>query len=246
MGCSFPFASFTWLPIIFFKNVSAIVFPHMSHFMLFAFLCVLYKAYASVNLKYVPFRPRGMEYKQFIGLFIIGIMVLSTIGLIVVNYTDNAAVTKLEYNDFTFRLANNQYFARIDGIEHGFVFFPGDLEFIAIPDDVKALLQSPVLTVTYDPQSNISENLGEAQYYFEVQLSDIKMIQRSLTNSSGTELPQASCADATDAQPVVDLRLSGVSGIKAEGNCIIVNSLDAYDLYQQTERIIYSVLGVMQ
>jgi len=103
----------------------------------------------------------------------------------------------------------------------------------------------PVLTVTYDRESDIADNLGEAQYYFELQLGDDKVIERAVINDDDV-LPKKTCDDATEAQPVIEIRSSESSSIVAEGNCIKVNALDAYDLYQQTERIIYASLGVIE
>ena len=178
------------------------------------------------------------------GLFIAFIMVFSIFGF-VINFAIQPSVSTAKYGDFKFRVVNQQYITKINGDEYKFVFFPMDLEYIMLSDEVKQLLAQPVLTVTYDPKSNLSQNLGEAQYYMELQLSDEIMIERALIDNAGTSLPQKSCADATSSQPVIDLRISGVSGIRTEDSCIIVTALDAHDLYQQVERIVYTVLGVM-
>ncbi len=184
-----------------------------------------------------------MDKKKWMGLFIAFIMVFSIFGFII-DFAVQPTTKKLKYDDFKFTLVNNQYIAKINGKEHVFVFFPKDLEYITVLDDVKSLLSQPVLTVTYDPGSDMAGNLAEAQYYFEVQL-DNKVIERALTNNEGTKLSQKSCSDASESQPVIELRKGDVSSIKAENSCIIVTALDAYDLYQNTERIIYTVLGVM-
>lgn len=185
-----------------------------------------------------------MERKTIIGLIVVFLMVSSIFGF-VVDFAVKPSVQKLEYGDFKFRLVNQQYLASIGGEERTFVFFPGDLEFIQVSDDAKALLGKPVLTIAYDSNSDIAENFGEAQYYFEVQLNGEKTIERALTNNDGGSLPQRSCADATSEQPVIELNKGDTSEIRAEGNCVIVTSLDSYDLYQQTERLIYVMLGVM-
>jgi hypothetical protein len=208
-------------------------------------LCSLFKGLLHNLFKFMPYRIVGMNKKMVIGLIIAFLMISSIFGF-VVDFAFQPSVKKLKYNDIKFRLVNQQYFASIDGEERTFVFFPADLEFIQVPDDVKSLLGASVLTITYSPKSDIAENLGEAQYYFELQLQDKIVIERALTNNEGTELPQKSCADATDSQPVIELRRGDVSEIRADGNCVVVTALDAYDLYQQTERLVYVILGVMK
>ncbi len=179
---------------------------------------------------------------MLIGLFIAFIMIASIFGVVLDYYA--APATKLKYNNFKFQRVNEQYVTTINGKQHTFSFFPRDLEAIQVPDGVRTLLQQPVVTVTYDPKSDMAENLGEAQYYFEVQLQDIT-IERALTDNTNTTLPKKSCSDATPEQLVVELRQSNESRITVDKNCLVVNALDPFDLYQETERIIYSGLGVM-
>ena len=179
---------------------------------------------------------------MWMGLFIAFIMVFSIFGF-VVDFALQPS-QKLKYGDYKFRVVDQRYITKIDGQEHVFAFFPLDLEYIQLTDDVKRLLAAPVLTITYNPESNLSQNFGEAQYYFELQLQN-KAVERAVTNNQGLDLPQKSCADATEQQPVIELQTGVASKISAEGNCIVITSLDAYDVYQQVERIIYITLGVM-
>lgn len=185
-----------------------------------------------------------MLSKKIMGIIIIGLMILSTVALVIVDLAVGPSGS-LKYNGFKFQPVSNQFVTKINGEEHRFLFFPGDIEFIQITPAVNALLGKPVLTVTYDPNSSIAQNLAEVQYYFELQLSNDKVIERALTDNANTELIQKSCADATDAQPVIYLEQGNVSKIVADGNCIMLTALDPYDLYQQSERIVYHVLGVI-
>ena len=182
---------------------------------------------------------------MWIGLFIAFIMVFSIFGFII-DFAVQPSAKGAKYGDFKFRVVNQQYVTKINGVEHVFFFFPRDLEYILLSGEVKALLDKPVLIVTYDPKSNLSENFAESQYYFESQLADGKTIERALTNNEGTQLSQKSCSDATESQPVIELRKGEKSGVSAVGNCIQLSAVDAFDLYQQTERLIYTIFGVMQ
>lgn len=204
------------------------------------FLIIYYITFLNPCLRFV-----GMDKKMLMGLFIAFIMVFSIFGF-VIDFAVRPSVSKAEYGDFKFKIVGEQYITKINGKEHVFVFFPGDLEFIQVSDEVRKLLESPVLAVTYNPNSSIAQNLGEAQYYFELQLQDVKAIERALTNNEGTQLSQKSCGDASEAEPVILLQKADESGIVAKDSCIILSAVDPFDLYQQTERIIYTVLGVMK
>lgn len=182
-----------------------------------------------------------MNKKVLIGLFFAFIMIFSIFGMVVEFLSPEE---KLEYGEYTFKIKNNQFFTKINGIERGFLFYPQDLEYITMPEEIKMLLSSPVFTVTYNPQSDMAEDLASAQYYFEVQLQD-KVIERALTNNTDTSLPQKTCEDSTPENPVVELRQADESAITIDNTCIIIGAVDARDLYQQTERFIYTILGVM-
>ena len=185
-----------------------------------------------------------MDTKKVMGLGVIALMLLSTLALVLVDYAQTGSST-LKYNGVKFTFANNQYTAKINGQQHSFLFFPGNLEFINVTDGVKSLLQSPVLTVTYNPNSTFADSLGSAQYYFEEQLSDVKTIERAVTNNEGVGLPKKSCEDATQSQPVIELSQGNQSIIEADGNCIRIQAFSERDLFEETERVIYALLGVM-
>ena len=109
-----------------------------------------------------------MDRKMVLGIFIAFIMIASIFGVVLDRFATPSQSYK--YGDYKFRAVNNQFITGINGKQHTFSFFPRDLEAIQISDDVKALLGQPVLTVTYDPNSEIADAFGEVQYYFEVQL----------------------------------------------------------------------------
>jgi len=184
-----------------------------------------------------------MKPKVLAGLFIIFLMISSVFG-VVFYYTTSSPQT-LEYEGITFRPQQNQLAATIDEQSYQFVFFPGDLEHIEVPQGLASTLDKPVLTITYDPMVNLSENLADAQYYLETQLAKTKTVERGLTNSSGTSLAERSCEDATQAQPVIELREAQTAGIVREGSCVIIKAADAYTLYQFSERVLFAALGVM-
>lgn len=179
--------------------------------------------------------------KKVMGLFIIAIMLLSTLALVVIDFAGPSAST-IKYGDYKFRIANGQNIVKIDGVERSFAFFPGDIEYVQVPDEAKTLLSNQVLTVSYE-EGNMSGVFAEAQYYVEYQL-DTKVIERAVS-VDGYGLPVKTCADATASQPVIFFKEND-SGISVENNCIIISAYDAYDLLQQVERLLYIVLGVMQ
>ena len=184
-----------------------------------------------------------MDKKQWMGLFIAFVMISSVFGF-VASYGSSKGQT-VKYNGIKFVIVNDQYRTSIDGVQHNFIFFPGDIEYIQLSDKVKQLLTSPVISVTYDPSSELAENLAESQFYFNTQLRNKLVVEIAVTDDSTVQLPVKSCADSTISNPVIELRKGNQSSITAENSCIVVSALDSFDLYQLTERLVFTSLGVM-
>lgn len=183
--------------------------------------------------------------KMVVGGFFAFLMVASVVGF-AVNFVA-APTNSLDYYDHRFTITpQNTFKLDLDGQTREFLFFPGDIESVTLPESTKELFEKAVVTVTYDPESELKETLAEAQYYFETQLDEKLVIERALTNSTGTALSEKSCESATEEQPIIMLNPTNESGITLENNCLKINAIDNYDLIQQTERVIYTILGVME
>lgn len=201
-------------------------------------------------LKRFPICPYQMKSlnertkKMIVGGFIAFIMIAS-VFVVTLDYFFSPS-NKLEYNGFIFRPGNNEFISEINGKTYSFLFFPGDLEFINVPEKAKEILRAEVLTISYNPAGELSPALATAQFYFEEQLDGVKIIDRAVLNSSGLSLQQKSCANATVTQPVIELYEGNSSNIVASDNCIKINGVSPSDIMQLSERIVYQVLGVMK
>lgn len=230
--------------MIFFKNVSPSVLPQMSHFIWVIPLCVFYKVLCIIFLNSL-FSLWCMDKKKVaVSLFILFIMIFSVFGLVL--YYAVPPQPPLEYNGFKFTVLQSGFQSEIGGVDRQFLFFPQDIEYISLSDEVKSALNQPVWTVAYNPQDVRNSTLGEAQYYLEFHLSDKRTIERALTNVTVESLPQKSCADATESQPVVLIEFANETGVFVENNCVRISSLSDLDLVRGVERVIYHVLGVMK
>ena len=187
-----------------------------------------------------------MEKKAIFSLIVIFVMVFSVFGF-VLNFVANPD-TVTEYGDYKFRATPDGYKTKINGKEFIFISLPSYLEFISLPKKAIELLTGrQAYTLTYNPESGLKEIQAGAQYYMEQQLQKTNIyLERGLTNNTGTSLPQRTCTDATEFQPVIYMKQSNESSITAEKNCIIIQSQDQQDVPQQMERILYTILGVMK
>jgi len=179
--------------------------------------------------------------KKVIASLVIAFLLISSIFGFVLSY--QAQDTSVKYGKYRFNIIQNQYITNIDGKKMSFLMLPFDVESINI-SEAKSLLQKEVWTVSYDQNSSFAEALADAQYYLEYQLEGKRIIERALLEDG--QLPKRTCMDATDVQLVIELREANESDIVVSGNCIIISSFEPIDVYRQTERVVYDVLGVMQ
>ena len=185
-----------------------------------------------------------MDSKKVIGAFIAFLMIASIFGATLDYFTTGAGNT-LEYNDYEFRTVNGQYVTVIDDEPRVFNIYPTDIEHITLDEQTRTLLASPVLTITYNPNTTLAPSFAEAQYYLEYITTDKITVERALTNNTGTELPQKTCADATPAQPVILFQESNETGITTQNNCLTINALDNYDTAQYSERLAYHFFKII-
>jgi len=184
-----------------------------------------------------------MNRKQTFSILVLVLFIASAFG-VAFDYLSPGS-RGLKYNGHTFHQADQQYAVTVSDKELRFYYYPADLEYLTLDPQVTTLLDPPIYIITYDPQNEEAEAFAQLQFEFEQYLQNTKAISRALTNNTGTDLPQKTCADALPTQPVILLQQSNQSSITAQNNCIIINSTNPADLLSQGERIIYKLLGIM-
>lgn len=191
------------------------------------------------------------DKKTAMSIFIAAIMILSVIGFVLVDY-DSTGASKKTYNGHKFIRLPNGWRGNINGEQIVFNYLPDQVEDLKITQESKNMLQqTPVIAVTYDPNSRWAQDYGALQYYLEQSLkSDTKFIMRALTNNTKyQQIQQITCANASAKLPVIILNVNTTlnnTQINYENSCLSVNANKWDDLYRATDRLIYLTLGVMK
>ena len=189
---------------------------------------------------------RQKKKQMLVALFIIAIMVLSTLGF-VLDFSQPSQST-LEYNTHKFTQTTQGWSTKLNGQKRLFLFFPGQLEDISFPDEAKKILTSPKqVSLSYDSNTTSVQVFAELQFDLERRLTNYANVYvvRGISNSEGTALPTIMCGNATETVPVVFFRESNTTQVLAENNCIIAESSAPIDAVRIAERILYTVLGIM-
>ncbi len=182
----------------------------------------------------------GSRKQWFAGGFLIAIMVMSTLGYVLGSSADTTLSVK--YNEYTFKNTKNLWTAKVQGKERMFAFLPQDVG-IDNASILQLISSTPVLAVSYDPNSTLVESLAEAQYRLEQEISSPTII-RGITQPTGN-IAVITCKNASTTIPVLILQEGNTTRFSQDNNCIIAEAISEADVARITDRILYTFLGVM-
>jgi hypothetical protein len=171
-------------------------------------------------------------------------MVMSVFG-----YMWGSARTKMSYNGFKFyQLENGNYMINVNGKNIIFNYYPGDLENINATKGLRNLFTGPMVYATSDINSTYAEAIAEVQFNLGRVLDEITgtYVQNAFTSKTEHNLPAVTCENASMVIPVIIFEKSNITQITAEGTCIIVEAKARQDIGVLYERILYSIIGVME
>ena len=192
-------------------------------------------------------KDNGEKKKTYAAVFIIGIMVLSTLGF-VLGYNQDTTNAQ-NYQDHKFRKVGNGWTTKIGAKDLVFTYHPSQLEQIPMSLNASAILsKTKQIALTYDSNSPNLQYLADAQFDLERKFNQYanSYVTSGLTNSSQTSLPQIQCENSTISMPVILIQDGYTTEIQSNESCIIASAGAPGDTLALSERIIYTTLGVMK
>lgn len=186
------------------------------------------------------------DKKTIMSIFIAAIMVISVIGFAL---TFATPTEQLEYNGYKFARTSQGLQTKVNGIRLTFYYYPAEIADIPFPDEAKQTIEgSKVLWFSYDPNDLYAPEIADVFFYIEEALAAVKDVyaQRGLINSTGYDLPEITCANATSTVPVLIMRQGNETKIEASQNCVIVNAAIVNDVYKAGDRLLYQAFNVMK
>jgi len=200
-------------------------------------------------------RPRKRRNKNrpkiLIAIFVISIMVLSTIGFIVDFAVNPSEETQdIQYGDFIFTQTDQGLLTTdINGQQVTFFTFPPSVEYIQIPQDALDMMQKAyTIKVTYDVNATEAETLAFVQYSLEQSIPKVvgTVVERGITEAiDDGVLPRITCDDATFDKPVLYLKQGDDIRISYENGCIIAEAVDRFSILHIHDRLLYGMFGVI-
>ena len=189
-------------------------------------------------------KEKGFRKELIMPLFIVFIMVMSVFG-----YMWGSGRTKLNYNGFKFyALENGGFMLKMDDYNAAFNYYPSELELVEIPSSAKSIFKAPMFYTTSDYNSTFKETIDEVKFNIaQVIGSDSgTFVKNAYTSETEYDTDVITCADATPSVPVIYIMRSNSTSITLENSCVTIKAVNRQEMFMASERLVYSILGVME
>lgn len=184
------------------------------------------------------------------------ILVLAFMGFTLIGMTFsfvffgfNSGNAKANYKGLKFKLdrQNMVWVAKISNAYAGFSFLPNEVEDINISAKLKNLRNK----FEIDATSNISDvnngSIAGAQHQMGITMQNYNVfIRRGFLSDNVYNISIINCSMATSAVPIIYFKTGNKTQISQDGDCIIAEARGGQDMIRIKDRIVYSILGVME
>ena len=184
-------------------------------------------------------RPPFFLKKEFISMFLLGVMVLSALGIYGGNDTNGSEV---KYNEYRFFPLGSGWVVNINGIRYQFRYLPSELESLKLGNFPKI----EKVYLAYDPTSKnftlygVTEEVMARLGQFGVNIVPSCVTEEDCPG----ELPIVNCKQSS--APILFFKRAEETKIDHDGACIVLYSPSVGDLYKIIEKIEYQWIGVMK
>lgn len=187
-----------------------------------------------------------MNVKLVMSLFIVGLMVLSVVGFVMIDADDSG---KRVFGDVTFYKTLDGWRLHRDGSNFYFNFMPEEVLSIPVDDvAVGVFVKSPILGIAYDPEDMVLKSVGVIQQYMEQVLAQNQRtyVVRGVSNTSRyPSLPLLSCSNASEKFPVLMFLSGNETRITSKGWCLNAEVRSSSDVFRLADRVLFTALGVV-
>lgn len=188
-------------------------------------------------------KDKGFRAELIMPLFIVIIMVMSVFG-----YMWSSSRTKLDYNGHKFyQLEDGRFMLSLEGKRIAFSYYPSELEWINASSGIGSLLSAPIVYITSEYNSTLSETFAEVKFSLAQMIQDHRgaYAQNAFTEPTEYSLPVITCMNSTPNTPVIFVERANATEIVIENSCVVMRGRNRQELVRAYERIVYSILGVM-
>jgi len=195
-------------------------------------------------------RKEGLNWSLVMVVFIVFVMISSTIGYIWIGSEGQSATFK--YNDYKFTRDTAGYHTTINGIPLDFVYSPQELENTTQDffnrSSVDAVKDSLFVYMTSDINDTYREDIASFEYQLS-QLLEKKFTifsQTGFTNETVSNIPVVDCINVSSRVSVLYLYSSDSTKTELNEGCMEISFADKQDLAKTQDLFLYLLFGIIK
>ena len=195
-------------------------------------------------------RREGTNWSLAMVIFIVFVMVFSTIGYIWIGGSDQG--TTFKYNDYKFTRDFSGYHTKADGIQLDFVYSPQELENTTQDflnrSSVDAVKGSLFVYMTSEMNDTYREDIASFEYQLS-QLLEKKFTifsQTGFTNETVSNIPVVDCRNVSSRISVLYLYSSDNTKTELNNGCVEISFIDKQDLAKTQDLFLYLLFGIIK
>lgn len=191
------------------------------------------------------------EEKRLGKILVLAFMAFTLVGMTFsfVFFGFSTAEQKVKYKNFKFVYdqQSQAWIVKVQDKFAAFSFLPEEVSGMNITADLAMLRQKPEIDSTYNLNDSNADVIALAQHQMGLTFQNYNVyLRQGALSENRYSLPIINCSAATPNIPVVYFKTSNVSLISQKENCYIVESNRDVDFLRAKDRIIYSVLGILE
>lgn len=164
-------------------------------------------------------------------------------------YAMFGAEEQTTYNKFKFTKTQAGWQTKINKEIIQFYFHPSEVENLNLSSDIIDVIRDKsMIYLTFNPDEEELGFIDLARFDLaNIFLNNLDIYTESATTKNSTpNFPIIDCSDATDSIPVLKLMLSNSTEFEKQDNCILLKARTGQDILALKDRLLYSLLGVME
>lgn len=169
---------------------------------------------------------------SLIGVFIIGLMILSSLNVFETKDTTNT----LKYKNYIFYKQTDQWISTINNQQISFFYNPLQLENVTLPYFSFSL---PKMYIAYDPADMENEKFVVQRAYSILQYSNIRPVLACYNEKDCPDIPIIDCSKDDSLY----IKYSNNTNIYIQDKCLVVEGNQDYQL-KYLDKIFYNLLGI--
>jgi hypothetical protein len=190
-------------------------------------------------------KDRNASKRKMWTIILGAIMVFSVFGIMLSSYTSeqDSAV----YKGYKFERTATGWVTEIAGKKASFYYLPEDLEKMDIAPEIKSLAESKVVYITLNPAAKRIEQFELMRFELSESMNSLFGIYSmpGITQESEQYTqPIVTCGNSTEMMPVIALSEANETRAYTDGSCIVLEA-DAYSSNALKDRVLYSMLGIL-